>query len=285
MYMMKVMAIILNYNSFEDSIHCAKLLKKQENVELLITIVDNASNDSGIEDLRMFCKENDVILVESGVNKGFSAGNNMGLKKATEYKCQYAMIINPDVEIRDADYVLRSVKVMEQDSDIAVLGTNIINMEGQHQNPMREARFLEEVLWPIVIMRNKIKKSLPFIKDYSKSGYCEKVTGCCFFVDMSFMEKIEYIDDNVFLYCEEPILAATVKREGKKEYYLHSLTAYHMHQNSEKGNVVVRLERFFESRKYYLEKYSNYGKIKLAIVKASLNLQKKVTISKNRQME
>ena len=180
--MKKIMAIVLNYNSFEDSTKCVKLLKKQKDVDLEIVIVDNCSNDHSTQKLIEFGKVNNVIIITNTENKGLSAGNNVGLKKATEQGCSYAMIINPDVEIKDAHYVARAVGKMEEDSHIAVLGTNVINMKGQHQNPMREVRYFVDVFWPVIIIRNKLKKSLPYICDYTKSGYCEKVSGCCFFV-------------------------------------------------------------------------------------------------------
>lgn len=275
--MIKVMAVILNYNTIEDSKKCALLLKKQKGTELYVTIVDNNSSDGKICELRQFCDDNGIILIENKENKGFSAGNNIGLKKATEYGCKYALVINPDVEVRDEDFVCEAVKTMESDNNIAVLGPDVINMKGQHQNPMREVRYWEEVLWPIILIRNKMKKSLPYICDYTKSGYCEKVSGCCFCMRMNFAEKIGYLDEKVFLYCEEPILAATVKREGMHEYYKKNIIAYHMHKESEKGNSADRLKVFFKSRKYYLRKYSGYGKVKLAIVNKALSLQEKMT--------
>ena len=80
---------------------------------------------------------------------------------------------------------------------------------------------------------------------------------------MTFVERIGYLDENVFLYCEEPILASTVKKYGYKEWYVRELTAYHMHINSEKGNTRKRLQLFRESRRYYWKNYSGYGKIRL----------------------
>ena len=49
--MAKVMAVLLNYNSIEDSKKCASFLKKQQNIDLGITIVDNCSTDGRIEEL------------------------------------------------------------------------------------------------------------------------------------------------------------------------------------------------------------------------------------------
>lgn len=280
--MNEVMAVILNYNTFNDSVRCAELLKRQKNVQLNITIVDNNSNDGKVDELRQYCQNNGIIFIRNDKNDGFSAGNNLGLRKAAELKCRYAMIINPDVEIRDDEYICQSIKVMGSDDNIAVLGTNVINAKGQHQNPLRELKYWEEVLWPVILIRNKIIKSLPYVENYSKSGYCEKVSGCCFFIDVNFIEQIGYLDEKVFMYSEEPILAAVVKREGKKEYYLHSQVAYHMHKESEKGASGRRLEQFFKSRKYYLQKYSGYGKIRQKVAYFSINLQKKIMLNRNR---
>lgn len=278
--MNKIMAIILNYNTTEDSQKCALLLKKQQNCNLDITIIDNASEKQQVEDLEKFCNENNIILIKNKVNNGYSAGNNIGLKRASELKCNYALIINPDVEIRDEHYIKTCIDKMEEDHQIAVLGTDIINMQGNHQNPMREVSYLEEVFWPFEIISNKLRRKLPYVGDYLQSGYCEKVSGCCFFIKIKFVEDIGYFDENVFLYCEEPILSATVKKSKMKEYYLHTAKAYHMHKSSEKGDPTKRLNLFYESRKYYLEKYSDYNKILLKIALVSRKLQNFILTNK-----
>lgn len=270
--MEKVMAIILNYNSIEDSKKCTEYLQKQQGIDLEIVIVDNCSNDGKIEELQEFGREKNVKIIANTENKGYSAGNNIGLKYATAQNCRYALIINPDMEIRDQDYIFKAVSTMKEDNNIAVLGTCILNAKNQHQNPMREVSLLEEIFWPWVIIRNKInRKTLPYICNYKKSGYCDKVSGCCFFISVSFAEKIGYLDENTFLYCEEPILAAMVKREGYKEYYLHDAMAYHMHIESEKGDPIKRRNMFLKSRTYYLNEYSGY-----------CNFFKKLTIGSNR---
>lgn len=273
--MRKIMAIILNYNSIENCKTCVTYLKKQIGVQLLITIVDNASDDSKIE-LKQICDNMDVCFIASEENRGFSAGNNIGLRKATECCCDYALIINPDVELRDENYISKAIEVMGSKPEVAVLGTDIINIEGKHQNPMREVSYLAELFWPLEMVRKKFTRKNPYVCDSNKSGYCYKLSGCCFFVRMEFIEKIGYLDENVFLYCEEPILAARVQREGKKEYYLSELLAYHMHNESEKGNQLKRLNEFYKSRTYYLKYYSGYSGIKLKLLLLSRKFQNKM---------
>lgn len=271
--MKKVMAVILNYNSAEDSKKCVTWLKKQSYEKLQIVVVDNLSSKDW-EQLKDFCVKQSVFFIRNTENRGYSAGNNIGLRYAAEEGCEYAIIINPDMEIRDTDYIEKAIAIMEQDEKIAVLGTDIVNMHGQHQNPAKEVPYYLELLWPLELILNKIRKNgSPYLGDNMKSDYCEKVSGCCLLVRMSFIKKIDFLDENVFLYCEEPILAATVKREGMKEYYLADLVAYHMHRESAKGDPKKRLAEFYKSRTYYLREYSGYKGIALQTLLLSRKLQ------------
>jgi hypothetical protein len=277
----KIMAVILNYNSYEDSIKCAELLKKQSYENLQIVIVDNLSTDGSGKRLESYCRENHINFMQSNKNAGFSAGNNIGLKKAQQEGCRYSLIINPDVEIRDEDYVKKAVKKMESDDKIAVLGSDVITMERKHQNPMRELNFFENTFWFIMLTLAKLSKKDLYVGDYRKSGYVHKVSGCCFFVNLDFIKDIGYLDEQVFMYCEEPILAAQVKKAGMREYYYAEIEAYHMHKNLGHGVSAEGLARFYDSRIYYIEKY-RYSGLAARIVAKSIRWQKKFMIKKNR---
>lgn len=276
--MSKVMAVVLNYNTSDDTKKCVDYLQKQQNTDLKICIVDNGSTDGTTSELEKYADQNQILFIANSENKGFSAGNNVGLKKAAELGCDYAWIINPDVEIRDADYASKAIAKMDEDKKIAVLGTDVIDNNGQHQNPMGEPRFLEEVIWPLLWIRNKINQRFNGVRRYKKSRYCKKVSGCCFFVDMQFIKSIDYLDENVFLYSEEPILSVRVKRMGLKEYYYSEISAYHIHIPSEKGNKNDSLKTFYKSRRYFIDTYNRYGRIGKHFAIASLKLQEKIKV-------
>ncbi len=268
--MNKVMAVILNYNSYEDTLKCFNYLKKQQGVDLKVCVVDNGSTDDKIEELEKLKDENTFVLFSSE-NKGFSAGNNIGLKKAAEENCDYALIINPDVEIRDESYVKKLSDLMDEDKTIAVAGTDIVKADGKHQNPLREPYWVEEVFWRMAIAKNKFSKKIPYVKNYSKSGCCKKLTGCCFMLDMNFVKEIGLLDEGVFLYSEESILAAQVREKGLIEYYCADLSAHHLHKDSGSSNKEELMRYSVESRKYFIEKYGCYGKLRDNIVKKVLN--------------
>lgn len=264
-------AILLNYNSSDYCIRCIAHLTKQSDTDLTIIVVDNDSTED-VSALERTCEDNGCVFIRSTANGGYNAGNNVGLRYAASAGCEYAMIINPDMEIRDRHYVRDAVAVMDADPAIAVLGTDIIDMRGLHQNPMREPTYLEELFWPIELVKNRFRKQL-YVENPDESRYCHKVSGCCLFVRMSFIEAVGYFDEHVFLYCEEPILAATAAREGMREYYCADLKAYHMHVESEKGDPVRRLGEYSKSRSYYLRTYGGYGPLALGLLMCSKRMQ------------
>ncbi len=274
--MKRVAAIVLNYNSFEDSEKCVMLLKRQKGVDLKVIIVDNCSTDQSEQKLTALGKTQDVTVIANKENRGYSAGNNIGLKLAAEQGFDYSLIINPDVELRDETYVQQALEKLEEDSRIVVLGTDVKNMKGQCQNPMREMGYWEEIFWPLSTIKGKLRGKPSYICDNAKEGYCEMVSGCCFFVRMDFIQKTGYLDEKSFMYFEESILAARVAKEGYREYFLPELTAYHMHRESEKGNPKKKWDNYYKSRKYFFEKYSSHGKLKRSMICASIWLQKKV---------
>lgn len=271
---MKIPIVLLNYNSSTDCAKCISLLKKQKGVNIEIVVVDNCSSEDDLTHLRALCQNNSqCTLIENRENHGYNAGNNIGLRYVANKGYKYALIANPDMEFPQADYLMRLVGKMEEDKQVVVCGSNIITPEGRHQNPMREITYFEELLWPITYLRFH-RSGDWFMCNSIKSGYCTKVSGCCLFIRMSFIEEIGYFDEGVFLYSEESILAKQVEKSGNKMYYLTDAQAIHRHIKSKKGNPNKNLAILFSSRLYYLRNYSGFRGSKLGLLLLSKQIQK-----------
>lgn len=266
----KVAVIILNYNSSDDCQKCVSFLKQQEGVELELILVDNCSPDS--DKIEALCREQGCTFIASPENRGYNAGNNIGLRYAAEKGYKYALIANPDMEFPQVDYVKKLVEAMRIDPRIVLVGTDIVTPSGKHQNPMREMTYYEELFWPITMLHYR-KSGEWFLEDYTRSGFCQKLSGCCFLISLSFVNQIDYFDDNTFLYSEEPILAKQVQNSGNKMYYLANVQAVHNHIKSKKGNPYRRMNILHTSRLYYLEKYSGYSKWMLYLLRGSKNIE------------
>lgn len=251
----KVAVIILNYNSSDDCRKCVSFLKRQEGVELELILVDNCSPDGNrVEE---FCREQGYTFIASSENRGYNAGNNIGLRYAAEKGYKYALIANPDMEFPQTNYVKRLVEVMEQDDKIVVVSSDIIGVDGIHQNPIvREGNWITSFNWIKGLFHKKNIDAYEYIDDYKKSHYCAKVSGCSLMVRMDFIREIGFFDEYPFLYCEEPILSRQVEMAGKCMYYLAEAQAIHHHIASTKGDPVKRFEQWKRSRLYYILRYS-----------------------------
>lgn len=254
---MKVPIIILNYNTSSDCSKCISFLKKQQGIDIEILVVDNCSSEDDSKYLRSLCEEEQCTLIENLENKGYNAGNNIGLRYAADKGYEYALIANPDMEFPQEDYVARMVEKMEEDEEIVMCGSDIVSPEGIHQNPMkRDGDWRSYFGWMACIFKRKPADTYDFIDNYPKSHYCHKVSGCCLMVRMDFIKSIGFFDEKVFLYCEEAILSKQVQLNGKRMYYIANAQAIHRHIKSEKGNPVRRLKTWRKSRIYYIRRYS-----------------------------
>lgn len=267
---MKVAVIILNYNSSDDCRKCISFLKRQQGVDLEIIVVDNNSSDG--DKVRVLCEQEKCTFIQSYENRGYNAGNNVGLRYAAEKGYEYALIANPDMEFPKSDYVLKLVSAINQNSDIVVVGSDIIGNDGKHQSPMfRDGNWTTSFGWITGIFKRKKQDTYDFIDNYSESHYCYKVSGCCLLIRMDFIKQIGFFDEYPFLYCEEAILSRQVEKARKKMFYTADAKAVHRHISSAKGNPIKRFRQWKRSRIYFINKYSRdnwFGK-KIAILSIS----------------
>lgn len=270
---MTLAIILLNYNTSSDCRKCVSFLKQQQGVEQEIIIVDNCSQADDCNKVKMLCQEEGCTFIPATENRGYNAGNNIGLRYAASKGYKYAMIANPDMEFPQTDYIQKLATEMDNDNEIVVCGSDIISPEGIHQNPMkRDGDWRGSFDWITGLLKRKPTDTYDFIDNYHENHYCYKVSGCCLMVRMDFVKSIGFFDERVFLYCEEAILSRQTELAGKRMYYLGTAQAVHRHIKSEKGDPAKRFRQLKRSRIQYIKKYSGntwWGKM-IAISSVSI---------------
>lgn len=269
-----VYAIVLNYNSADDCRKCVSFLKQQEYANLTVLVIDNNSSKSDQKNKLLEIQEEfQVEMIFNKENRGYSAGNNIGLRKAVSCGAEWCLIINPDVVLDDKNYVSDMMIKCEEYPKTVVAASKMLLPSGDRQNPYKEISYGDEVMWLFDAIQQKCGKHKTYLME-DRTGYCQKVSGCCFFIKSAFLKEIGFLDENVFLYCEEPILASQVRNHGYKELYVSELVGHHNHIPSQKGATGDRMSKLLESRMYYLRKHSGYRGIALWIALGSKKLQK-----------
>lgn len=271
---MTIPIIILNYNSSDDCRKCIGSLKRQQGVETEIVVIDNCSRVEERKAVEEFCKESRCTFIANNENNGYNAGNNIGLRYAAEKGYEYALIANPDMEFPQTDYIARLVEKMQEDKNIVVSSSDIVGPNGIHQNPMkRDNSWSDSLGWvKEIFCKKKQHDAYDFIDNHKDCHYCHKVSGCCFLIKMPFLKKINFFDENVFLYCEEAILSRQVEMAGKRMYYIATAQAVHRHVNIEKGDPIKRFRIWGKSRSYFIDRYSGWSWTARKIAKLSIRL-------------
>lgn len=267
---MTIPVILLNYNSYDDCLKCVGYLKKQKGVDLEIIIVDNASKSDDAEAVRQLCQTNGLTFIAADENRGYNAGNNIGLRYAADKGYKYALIANPDMEFPDEEYIKRLAEELERHADVAVIGTDVVTPEGIHQNPKYrgEESWKNSFGWIKGLLnrgRNpKGNSQVPeWVENPGESHYCRCLNGCCLMLRIDFLKKINFFDERTFLYGEEPILGRRVELEGCKMYYYADLTCVHDHKKSREGSPAFCNRHWRHSQLIYIRHYSGqpfYGR-------------------------
>lgn len=126
----RVGVIILNWNSWKDTVSAAESIALSDYKNIIIYIVDNASSDqseSYISSKLNFHYE----FIQSGANLGWSGGNNLGIKLAIEQECNLIYLINPDVRV-STNSISELVKAATSLTDAAAIGSIVLS----YDNPM-----------------------------------------------------------------------------------------------------------------------------------------------------
>ncbi len=274
--MEKVAVVILNFNSYEDTKRCIRGLKKQTNVDVTIIIVDNCSHDPNeLKELNRISCETSSILLCASSNRGYNAGNNIGIKYAIEKGFKYVLIANPDMIFNDVLYLSKLFSIVRKHCDIAVVGSDILTPEGHHQNPIsfKEEHFIDNFLWIKNLFLPHKEKSYNWNMLYKRSGFCSSLNGCCLLISTEFLKIIGCFDEKVFLFGEERILGRQVKKSGYKMYYYGDVQAIHDHKQKREGNQWKRLKLLRNSEIIYLKCYSDYNYLLKTILWLQLQLK------------
>lgn len=268
--------IVVDNGSSDDSLENIRLWTnadmevKSDSVNKPLLIVEyekDTAEKGGIPEeekkLQRYSADKKIVLIRNRDNLGYSAGNNVGIRYAIKKGADAVLIANPDVLFIDKNLLNYMVDTLFRENDVAAVGPKIIDMQGRLQNPLYEPTFWGEFLLPYVgIIRDKLW--INKVKKLSKSNKPVEVTklvGCCILLKTEFLQAINLLDENVFLYCEEAILAAQIRNKSKKLMYDPRCTVRHMHVGSY-GDVST----FIKSRRYYLKNYKKYGSAKMVLI-------------------
>ncbi len=242
--MKKVYIIVLNYNNWKDTIECVKSLLNLDYKNYQIIIVDNNSSDNSIKKIEEFLQDKNatviseeslkkslskIVFIKAKKNRGYSAGNNIGIRFAKINGYDFIWILNNDTEVKK-DSLKKFIKcAINSEKNVGLWG-NPIYYYGTN--------FLQGI-------GGKFNK---FIAQGGTVGYkekdlkkaCRKINkvdypiGASMLLSKNFIEEVGMLNETYFLFFEEMDLVIRAKNMGWKFKICCDSIIYH------KENVTVK---------------------------------------------
>lgn len=264
-----VVFIILNYNTFGDTIILVKEILDSEIPDSVIIVVDNCSPNGSYQQLMdAFGDEPKVDVISSLENGGYAKGNNIGLRHAKKYQPKYACIINNDVHF-SAETIAQLIQDVKSYDEVGAIAPKQVLPNGEEMrlaNSKLES-FKDDLRSFVLTLppRNNDDKATVIDGRIKKVGF---VSGAFIFMRYEIAERIGFFDESTFLYGEERFLAKRLEEEGLgcyidiKTYYIHA------HSKTISGELTYkrRRELMLKSRQIYIEKYYRFGRMKSFIL-------------------
>lgn len=266
--------VVLNYNNASESIRFLNQITKLESI-CAIQVVDNASTDGSAQDILEYCnelKDDRIGFIYSAVNGGYGSGNNLGVQKLLERgDCEYVLIANPDTILDDFTVRNLAAFLVENGSYAAVAPLM--------RNPAGE--FCQSA-WMLPNRASMLKNALrllnPLLSDPCDYGFdygslggpadVEVLPGSLFLIRADVFERVGGFDEDAFLYGEENLLFAKIRKFGMKCALVPSCSYIHAHGTTitrEISSIRARYMLLLESNILYCRKVLNTSRAFVSI--------------------
>lgn len=254
--------VVLNYNTWYETKELIVSIDKYYEDKKKIYIVDNNSKEEIPKEVLDYFEQLDYVeVIWNKENKGYSAGNNLGIQAALRDNCEYILISNSDILVID-DTIQKMIDFMKKSSDIGIVGPQIYNDNGEFQPFYMLSKLTGSgkiKLWlaktPLRKMVSKFENSFICYQELLQPKKVFGVSGCFFLMSNACAKYLNPWDENVFLYEEEYIMGVRLESTKYDVYIIPNTHIIHKCGVSTKGMTKFSYQCLIDSEQYYLKEY------------------------------
>lgn len=261
--------IILNYQTWEISIRCMESIKDTiGEIPYHIYLVDNASPILMPEICQNYLAKHreTVSFLQAAENRGYAAGNNIGIRQALDDNCEFILLTNNDIVFTSES--ISNMLVAFKSRKVGIVGPKVLNTDGNIQvsrcamkTEMREIFQVFTVAKKV--FRRKYRRYYCLDQKIDKPSVVYYVSGCCFMMSRVCAEAVTPLDEGTILYDEEPILGIHMEEKGFQTLYYPDSVVIHRH-----GATTMQIQPFMyqcicQSELYYCSHYLHAKKWQL----------------------
>jgi GT2 family glycosyltransferase len=182
-----LLVIVLHYKGLDDTVECVASLVRQSYENIHTIVVDNASGDKVGSCLANVSRS--VEVMEMDENKGWSGGNNAGIRLAMARGYDFVCLLNNDTVLPDNTFT----KLIES---AEFLGPCILHPAIDSYGVDEDVQLDPQIPQPPDLRVTPVP---------GQAGLYEIsiMNGACALIELSIFKHIGLIDDRFFLLCED----------------------------------------------------------------------------------
>jgi GT2 family glycosyltransferase len=226
-----VYIILVQWNGWSETTACLSSLESLAYENRNVIVVDNGSTDDSVVHIRQRFPWANVVL--TGKNLGFSGGCNAGLHRALAEGADYVWLLNNDA-IAHPGALDALVDKAETDSRIGAVGSAIYSMEEPTQLQAWGGGYVN--FW--------MGRARHFRKPVSDEKV-QYITGASLLIRRRVLETVGLLDDEIFLYWEDPEYCWRLRRAGWRLAVAGESKIWHKGMSTSRRNP--KLDMFYNA--------------------------------------
>lgn len=235
----RVSLVVLNFDGRHYVRALLRSLLAQTHRELEILVVDNGSTDDSADVAEREFPDPRLRVLRLGANRGFSAGNNAGIRAATG---DYVMLLNNDV-VLEPDCVAQLIAAAPRFGRFGALAPKILWLH--------RPEYIESVGTMCTADGTGFNHGIGHI-DIGQFDRSERVFGACFaavFFRRAVFEEVGFLEESYFMYYEDTDWNFRANRRGFPVFTVPAAVVRHVHSGSLRHTAAER-KRLFLNRNW-----------------------------------
>ncbi|MCA9914843.1 MAG: glycosyltransferase family 2 protein [Anaerolineae bacterium] len=265
----RILISVLNWNGAERTIHCVRQLQQQHYPNREILIVDNASRQESVAQLREALP--DVRLIISAQNLGYAGGHALALKVAQQEGFDCFWMLNTDIELQPrtldafmAAYQQHGLALygsppLEKISGTSLTDYPILMHHKYYDEPYRE-----------IIFQPQTTRTYGEVFPDDAARQVVALSGSSLFFPLELVRQYGFMDEGFFMYSEEVDYCFRLRQAGVKRWMVPAAYILHESEGTSRGYSRVRdIIRYYRQRNQIIRirRWGNTGDLIKAIVK------------------
>jgi hypothetical protein len=200
-----------------------------------VILVDNGSQDGTVGIVQRHFPE--VEILHNPVNK-LTAGNNMGIRQAWQYDCEFVMVLNPDTEV-ESNLLKVLVKALQENVLAGAAGPKLKFLGGKRDGLINSTGLIYDGF------RQAYDRGFG-TKDTGQFDKLEKVfgvSGACILYRTAMLKQVGLYWERIAFYLDELELFMRSRKQGWEVLYVPTSVVWHKYMGSSGKDKLVRVAR------------------------------------------